>query len=1347
MKKEYIYYFVFFLYTTITFGQEKLASPPYEELFKVIPFIDDSTPEWALLMYSDNPNYYSIEHAYMAYYKVNAFHKTVHTQNFKYFVKFIRDNEYLKEDGWIKRPSLEFDNNKKERKTAQILGSWEAVGPLTTYSDTNTQKSVQSNIYTFDQSTSNPNLLYAGTETGGVYKSLDKGLNWIALGEDFLNGGSIGVVKIDPINEAIAYVGINTNTLYKTTDGGSTWTQILNESQLRLNSLQIDPSNNNLVYCAGNNGFKRSSDGGLTWTTILTDPCWDIRLKTDDPSTVFVMKSNPSKKISEFYKSTDSGQTFSLKDTGWFSPSAGVAMSNNGAKIGVTNADPNRLFVLLLGTDTSYAEDNNYIGIYRSDDAGETWHTPYDGDNDGQPDNEPGGPYSETHWCLTGFNVLSTGYDQGFYNAAIEVSDTDPDKFLVGCLNLFKSEDGGVSYTKWGGYNCTNCTPGYRHPDIQDIQINNGDVWVCSDGGVDYYDVDLNYIESRNSGINGTQYWGFDQGWNHDVLAGGRYHNGNAVYYQNYGDGNFKSIGGAESATGFVNKGENKKVYHSDLSSGKLISETLTGEIVNIPNLSKFPNQSSNFINRSEIVTDPISWNTLYLGLDNNLWKSEDSGSSFSIVNTFGTETSDIIKGIEISRENPNILFVTQKSGSIGKLWRSTNGGLTWEDILIPANNPTVYISMNIDMELYMGFNNGGTNINKVFKSTDLGDTWVNLSSSILNGQKIENIQCQEGTDGGVYLTSNSKIWYRNNTHSDWQEYTNGLPLNFKICKILPFYRDNKIRVAGSRGIWERELYETSQPKAQPTVSKRVINCNREEILFEDFSILDHSNASWLWDFPGASSVDDITKRNPLVTYDTPGIYDVTLTVANDVGSSSKTVSNMITIEESFCNPEPNPLMALEFGGNSNQGNVHNATIQEDNISNFSFTAWVKPNGVQSNFSAIFSLSQAADKIALNFREGNNTLGIHWNGSQSSWDSNLIVPADEWSFIAITVSPTEVVLYVNEKEAVRTFNSTPFDLNNIILGKFYNRSDRHFKGQIDEASFWKRTLSTDELHLARHLTKDDVSDPDLIAYYQFNHEQSESIFDKKGSNDLSKTGAVTLVDSDAPVGPGTSTLLEVTSGGSSLFGNSNISINFPSSGTYPDGKVVVSEINIDPSVVPATNSLTNSYWVINNYGLNENFSIIDNLLFTSIDNSEGISASDILLYQRDANNGATDNWTMLGNALQATSTELTFDTSISVSSFDTQLYLGTDQVLNTSMQEIEEKFVLFPNAVQEGVLYYKGLDSKALFVLYDGSGKELQRITIAPNENTIQIGSLAFGIYFYSIESSTRIHQGKLLVN
>lgn len=899
---------LFFL-SVFSFSQNstKKIDVKYPSLYKTIPVLNNAEPEWVQMLYSNELNYFKLELAFRAYYKENTFEKNTHTQNFKHLSKIVNEQDYLLEDGTVYIPNLKENNEiiqriAQSRKTSSNKLSqkglvWEPVGPIETYDvSTFLKSSRQLNITSMDISRSNPQIIYAGGASGGLFKTTDKGLNWTSVGDDVVDVGDIMEVQIDPNNSDVVYVG-SRNKFMKSIDGGLSWSVLINENRIEVLASVINPNNSQIIHVASSKGLRRSNDGGNTWNTIIQEKCWDVRLKTDDPNTIFVAKSNPAKNTTEIVKSTNGGLSFTVKNSGWFNPIGGVAARESGAKITVTNADPNRLYVVLIGEENDNVDDKNYIGIYRSDNAGESWTTPYDGNGDGQPDNEPGGPYSSNHWSFSTTGRTGGSFDQGFYNLDIEASDSNPNYFMVGLLNLFKSEDGGKTFTPWGGYECIGCGIETRHPDIQDIQINGDDVFVCSDGGIDLYDKDFNFVEARNKGLNGSEYWGFDQGWNEDVLVGGRYHNGNGAYIDTYNDGKFIALGGAESPTGYVNKGENRRVSHSDISGWEITDTWGGSNSRRIAKFTLFSNESYVLANRGEIVSDPRYWNTLILGKDNKLWKSKDEGQTFDLMYEFGTDPLQLVKEIEVSRTDPNIMFVTQTVGGSGKLFRSIDAGQTWNELTFPAFAYTAFISMNIENELFIGLHNTANNANKVFKSIDLGDTWTNLSSAVLNGEKIDGIHVQEGTNGGVYLYSPRMIFYKNNDLNDWQIFSEALPLHFRINRILPFYRDNKIRVAGNKGIWERDLFETSKPKAQPMTAYSKVDCIFDPIQFEDYSILNHDGASWLWEFPGASTVSSNTIRNPIVSYPGVGNYTVKLTITDKLGNTdTKEIPLMIEV-------------------------------------------------------------------------------------------------------------------------------------------------------------------------------------------------------------------------------------------------------------------------------------------------------------------------------------------------------------------------------------------------------------------------------------------------------------------
>lgn len=1233
-----------------------LPSPKYPHLFKTIPLINDKSPDWVKLLYSESPNFHEITDAYEAYYANNDFIKNTHTQNYKHWNRLVTTAHYYDSNGDLYIPDVaEIQNQElffKEKYEAILerqgissrLGNWSSIGPFETFAtDGVTYKSSQVNVYAIDQSQSNPNVLYAGSEGGGLFKTTDKGLNWTAISEE-LHLGGIGAIEIDPNNDNIVFMAQG-NRLYKTLNGGSSWTILQDINNLKITDISINPSNANVILTAGNKGLQRSVDGGQNWITILSDKCYDLELKTNDPNTVFVAKTNTTKVITEIWKSTDNGQTFTPKTTGWFDPIGGVAASTGGARIGVTDADPNRIYVILIGNENDGVDDNNYIGIYRSDDAGESWSTPYDGNGDGMPDNEPGGPYSDDHWCFTHFGLTTTGYNQGFYDLAIDVSDLDADKFLVGSLNLFKSEDGGVTYAAWGGYNCHNCGPGYRHPDIQEIEMNGPDVWVTSDGGIDYYNSDLDYQQSRTKGINGSAYWGLGQGWNEDVVTGGRYHNGNGAHYEGYPFGQYLSLGGGEAPTGYVNQGENRKVYHSDIS-GKLLPSTITGGVSNITNYSMFPNQSYVPNQKSEIVIDPRSWNILYLGNANKVWKSVDGGSSFQVIGAFGVDTDKIL-GIEVCRTNPDIIYAVQRISGGGKVWKTINGGTSWTQLTLPAATRDMYISVSGSNEdhIFLALDNGGSNSNKIFRSIDGGNSWSNISDPIFDGEWPKGIQVQDGTNGGLYLVTTKKVYYRNNT-TPWQLYSNGLPAKINYQAFLPFYRDEKVRLATeNKGIWESDFYESSTPVAQPMVDKATGFCTRDTFSFEDYSIR-KAGASWSWSFsPAPQWVNATNIRNPQVVFGTVGTYTVSLTVTNPGGaSSSKTVTDMVTITAE-CDADKIPGLAMQCNQTGDFANIPDLNIATNEIT---MTAWVKPNGTQPDYTGI--VFNDGTSAGMNFREGK--LAYHWPNGAWWWNSGLDIPNDEWSYVALVATPSGITLYVNGVGATHNFSTGVVDFGTMKMGSYKGWNSRNFNGDMDEVCIYDRSLSQEEIRELMHLTKVPSQDASLIHYYQFNR-ASGIITDRAGIHHATLANGAIRTTSTAPVGGGRSYRMTVNSGGPKIFTGTGLTIDFPSTGTYPDGELVVSQLEVQPDQVPGLQPTPeNKYWIVNNYGNNTSFSELTSLNFTNLFGiTTANGGSEYKLHKR-ASTAHGNTWSPeLDYADQATATSLVFGEGNNITGF------------------------------------------------------------------------------------------------
>jgi photosystem II stability/assembly factor-like uncharacterized protein len=239
-----------------------------------------------------------------------------------------------------------------------------------------------------------PNVFYIGVNNGGVWKTTDYGRTWNPIFDDQPTG-SIGDVAVAPSNPKVIYVGsgegiqrpdLSTGDgMYKSVDAGKSWEHLGLSEGWQIGGLSVDPKNENRVFAAvlghpyGPNqerGVYRSEDGGKTWKRVLfsDENTGAIQVCIDpvDPNIVyadlFASRQAPWENGewqgagSGLFKSTDGGTT-------WTRLSKGLPDHKDGlGRIGFCIAPSNhsRLYAVISSVKLG--------GIYRSDDAGQTWN-------------------------------------------------------------------------------------------------------------------------------------------------------------------------------------------------------------------------------------------------------------------------------------------------------------------------------------------------------------------------------------------------------------------------------------------------------------------------------------------------------------------------------------------------------------------------------------------------------------------------------------------------------------------------------------------------------------------------------------------------------------------------------------------------------------------------------------------------------------------------------------------------------------------------------------------------------------------------------------------------------------
>jgi len=1193
-------------------GQEQNPPQNWNTFFHLPPSIE--VPDWVKPIDWDHPNIYKIDSVLKAYNenksdgpgeKKNQLREEAYRGVYLRWKK--RISPFIQPDGSIVIDSTWFQKDfetsteiarSKQMSKAIGNGNWTILGPTDAWNQGNGGKTTfQANVYRIAIAPTDNNVLYAGTETGAIFKSTNKGLNWQCV-TDALPAASPMAIAVSPLNINVVFA--YANGMLRSTNGGSTWfMQSSTYTAIGSSRILFNPISGRVFSCGSTSVYYSDDNGSSTWRrsagNTVGQNMYDIAINPADPNTLYAVSASPTDQTLRICISKDAGKTFTTVNTGF------TDIKCYGARLAVSPANSNYVYCVTL--------DSGSPKVLRSTDAGNTWEV----------------TASSTNTDFTGGSG-STGLEmsngQGYYDLMALASPLDANSIIVGTTSAYKSTDGGYNFSPLGGY----LGPIPLHPDMQGAAAIGNDAYICTDGGVNYSSDFFSTVTNtspRNYGITASEFWGFDQGWDQDIVVGGRYHNGNITLYDKYGSGAGLRVGGAESATGFVFHGTSNTVGFDDMGTF-IVPNAISGTAINAPiGNALWPGNDYYGQFNQKLMIDPRYSNTTYLTQGNALWKSVNNGASYTSLYDFGTQAWRFI----IARSKPDVIYLCTTGG----IFKTTDAGSTWSQLSLPAGVAYQYYNTDITVnpldenEVYFCMAKG-TAANKVFKSSDGGASWINYTGTKLNNKYIAYLQFQGGTNGGVYAIAGSgaaQVFYRDNSMSDWIDFSSGFPQNFTIHGgngALIFYRDSKIRVAGTRGVWESPLYSKGAPVAQPMADKQITSCSKDTVSFMDYSMDDYSNSTCSWSFPGASYVSCTNCRAPKVLYSGPGSYSVTLTVSDNQGNSNtKTVDKMILFDVDKCSPDTVAGKSLKMDG-SQSISLGNTNI---NSNTFSISCWIQPYGNQSSFSQIISHNAYPGSNGFGFGLGFSFNGYNPNLNLSYIDglvgyynsTNLVADATKWNFVVLTYSPTGVKIYLNGVAAdARTGAMPVIDLSQ---SPFYVNLDAAqgqgsaYKGEVDEIKFYNYTLSQDEIRAKMHLIqKPALEEAGLLKYIQFDQYDPTTgkVYDVVGGYNCSIPSSSFITNSTAPVATGvTYKMPNVNAGGKYSFTGTGMDLFFKDAATnpgivYPNGDLVGFRLNAGPDQNPDDKPIqpNNAYFIVNNYGTNKTFSELDSIRFSNL---------------------------------------------------------------------------------------------------------------------------------------------------
>lgn len=632
---------------------------------------------------------------------------------------------------------------------------------------------------------------------------LGKDVNWVSIGPTpgfYFSYGNISSrvtsVKFDPRNPDIIYIGAAFGGIWKSTNGGQNWNSKTDfEASLSTGSIAIDATTKTSVIYYGTGeatyssvsyygrGLLKSTNGGESWVNYRTG------LPTSTYFSRLIIRPGHNTELlaalgnSGIYRSTNSGQSWAQVRSGrcddvLFSITGDTAYAIGSGQNMRISTDGGATFPteigtgLVLGTRNHFAycksaPDIFYASVYNSSGTVSVFKSTDKGLNFTQ---------------LVPSNNFSGG--QAWYDFYLHVSPYNPDVAFVGTLTIFRTTDGGASFqTVSGGVHVDQHNMDFHPTDPNKIFcVNDGGVWKSDDLG--------NTWINLNTNLTLTQFYRMTSNpINSFHLLGGTQDNGTQQttgtlnWTAAYGGDGGEVCFGSKDQNYILGETQNNGVFRST-DKGLTWSGATSG-------LSG----SGSWV--APIMSHPDSVGIFYTARQQVFKTTNNAASWFAI----STGTSGTIREMAISRSKATSMYAS--SGS--SLYYSSDGGFNYKLVSSGMPNRTitgVYFhpdSSKVAVVCFSGFGAG-----KVYKTTDEGTTWINISGDLPDVPINDVLIYYPGgptsnylvaTDVGVFMTSNFG--------ANWSELANGLPNT--VAMHLDYNESSgKIRIGThGRGTWE----------------------------------------------------------------------------------------------------------------------------------------------------------------------------------------------------------------------------------------------------------------------------------------------------------------------------------------------------------------------------------------------------------------------------------------------------------------------------------------------------------------------------------------------------------------
>jgi photosystem II stability/assembly factor-like uncharacterized protein len=699
-----------------------------------------------------------------------------------------------------------------------------------------------------------PELIYIGAATGGVWKSVNRGTTWTPV-FDAVNTSSIGAIACFAQNPNIVWVGTGEGNVrnsagvgrgaFKSLDGGKTWSSLGLEKTERIHRIILHPTNPDIAWVAamgttwGENaerGVFKTTDGGKTWRkTLFVDNKTGCAELAQDPH-------NPNRFIAGMWEHRRYPWFFSSGGPGsgvYVSADGGETWKRLSSKDGLPEGQIGRVGVDFARSAPGvvYAMvEAKESALLRSDDGGDSWRT------------------------------VNSRYDvnpRPFYFCDIRVHPRNENTIYRLQVTMDVSYDGGKNFAPLYGYSTI-------HPDHHDLWIHPDGKYmiVANDGGVGISEDDgkrWRFVD--NLPLGQFYHVAVDNAYPYNIY-GGLQDNGswkgpsNTLRYDGIYNYDWTMVGFGDGFAVVPDPENNDYCYAMSQGGALIYSHVPTGVRKSIrPTESRAgePEVKHRYNWNAAIALDPLNPKTLYYG-SQFLHRSTDKGHSWQIISPDLTtndpakqkasESGGITRDVTAAENHCTILSIAPSPVKSGVIWVATDdgnvqvtqdGGKTWTRVSasltdgaksrVPQGTwaPHVEASPHDAGTAFVVFDDHRRSNwqTYLFVTRDFGKTWQSLATPEIDGfchvvrQDIaEPNLLFVGTEFGLFVSLNAG--------KNWLKWTNGLP-TVPVTDMVVHPRDHDLVIGThGRGIYIlddiRPLRELAKATSPQTIAAKPLH-------------------------------------------------------------------------------------------------------------------------------------------------------------------------------------------------------------------------------------------------------------------------------------------------------------------------------------------------------------------------------------------------------------------------------------------------------------------------------------------------------------------------------------------